>query len=160
MKRFSLLLVLVSIISICFMLGGCSEKPTESKGFVEMIVFQSYRDGNWEAYAMNTNGRRQTNLTNNYLDDIYPCLSPDGGKIAFSRNGEVYVMYANGSRQTNLINSPGDDWCPCWSPDGGKIAFQSYRDGNWEIYVMNADGSGQTNLTNSPGQDVCPSWGR
>ena len=83
---------------------------------------------------------------------IRPAWSPDGRKIAFSRDGpgsndEIYVINADGSGQRRLTQSGRQ---PLWSPDGQKIAFRSKRNGNDDIYVMNPDGSGQRNLTRNP----------
>ncbi len=106
-------------------------------------------------------GSNQTRLTNNADIDEFPAWSPDGTKIAFSRNLDIYVMNAeDGSNQINISNNNAAlDTHPSWSPDGTKIAFASIRDGNFEIYVMNAeDGSNQTRLTNNNVIDRFPDW--
>ncbi|MBW2966499.1 DPP IV N-terminal domain-containing protein [Candidatus Woesearchaeota archaeon] len=118
------------------------------------VVFDSYRDGNREIYAINPDGTGETRLTNNSSRDYYPVWSPDGLKIAFisNRDGnqEIYVMNPDGTNQTRLTNNPVMDWTPAWSPDSSKIAFVSERDGNQEVYITNPDGTGQTRLTNDP----------
>lgn len=121
----------------------------------DKIVFCSQRNGPGEIFVMNPDGTGQTNLTNNSREDLDPCLSPDGTRIAFeswpsTNGGEIFVMNADGTGETNLTNNSSDDYDPYFSPDGKKIVFTSNRDGDWEIYLMNADGSGQTNLTRSP----------
>ena len=132
------------------------------------IAFTSTRDGNREIYVMNADGSEQTNISNDPAPDYQPSWSPDGTKIAFTRDAgdfgwyEVYVMNADGSEQTRLTNSgPNFDGDPSWSPDGTKIAFSSGRehDSYREIYVMNADGSEQTRLTNDLGYEDGPDWG-
>ena len=136
------------------------------------ITFISDRDGNYEIYVMDNDGKNQRRLTNNPKFDISPSWSPDGKRIVFmsDRDGhvidnipglpifEIYVMDADGGNQQNLTNDPKNDASPSWSPDGQRIAFSSDRDGNSEIYVMNADGSNQQNLTNSPDDNFHPSW--
>jgi Tol biopolymer transport system component len=130
------------------------------------IAFVSRRDGNFEIYTMNSDGSRQTRLTNaadacpdgNFdCGDQQPAWSPNGRKIVFTSdrdgNDEIYVMNADGTRQTRLTNSAGRDIKPKWSRNGRKIFFTSNRDGNPEIYVMNADGTGQVNLTRNPAED-------
>lgn len=131
------------------------------------VAFVSHRDGNFEIYTMNSDGSRQTRLTNAPdacpdgpfdCGDQQPAWSPNGRKIVFTseRDGdaEIYVMNADGTRQTRLTHSAGRDVNPKWSRNGRKIFFTSNRDGNPEIYVMNADGTGQINFTRNPAEDI------
>lgn len=84
------------------------------------IAFMSNRTGNWEIWAMNSDGSGQVNLTNHTAEDAQPSWSPDGKKIAFSsyRDGhwEIYVMNADGSNQTRLTHTEGNAVLPVWAP--------------------------------------------
>ena len=134
------------------------------------IAFMSDRDGNWEIYVMDIDGKNQRKLTNNRHDDGYPSWLPDGKRIVFTSkrdgNREIYVMDADGGNQLNLTNNRwSDDEYPSWSPDGKRIAFVSDRDKKVknflitsEIYVMDADGRNQQKLTNNPHTDGNPAW--
>lgn len=150
--------MLLTIILTVLVLGTSLAAP-ENDG---RIVFQSNRDGNWEIYVMDADGRNQKRLTNEPATDERPSWSPDGTKIAFGSqrggNTDIYVMNANGGGLKRLTTDPGDDYAPQWSPDGTKITFRSSRDGNKEVYVMNADGSGQTNISNNRADDHGPIW--
>ncbi len=70
--------------------------------------------------------------------DQMPEWSPDGTKIAFSRDtgnqGLIAVMNADGTGITPLTDDDGNT-CPTWSPDGTKIA---YSDGPGDIVIIDA----------------------
>ena len=143
--------------------GTASAAAAVAAGGSGKIAYVSDRDGNFEIYAMNSDGSGQTRLTNNPAEDVEPDWSPDGSKIAFfsNRDGnhEIYVMDADGSNQTRLTDNIDLDEGPAWSPDGTRIAYHSrIGEGNWEIYVMNADGSNQTRLTFNLTRDTAPAW--
>ena len=85
------------------------------------IAFSSYRDGNFEIYAMNADGSAPANLTNYPVVGWAPSWSPDGKGIAFNSevragNNEIYVMNADGSGVTNLTNNPANDGDAAWGP--------------------------------------------
>lgn len=126
------------------------------------IVFQSYRDNNWEIYIANGDGTNQTRLTWNDAIDMQPRLNRGCTRIVFASrrtgNYEIFTMNADGSGLVQLTYNNTDDVNPTWSPDGTKIAFQTYRDGQAEVYIMNADGSGQSRLTQDRGYDGEPTW--
>ena len=134
------------------------------------IAFVSARDGNWQIYVMDADGKNQRRLTNNVWEDWFPSWSPDGERIVFNsrRDGnfrndfgitdEIYVMDADGSNQQRLTENLFDDRDPSWSPDGERIVFSSRGHGPDEIYVMDADGSNQRRLTENLFDDRDPSW--
>jgi len=84
-----------------------------------------------------------------------PVFSPDGTKIAFTREGEIYIMNVDGSDQIKLTNDKSYKERPVFSPDGSKIAFSSGTD-NSDIYVMDTNGSKQKRLTNNLIYDATP----
>lgn len=106
------------------------------------------------------------------LFNVGPRVSPDGGRILFSKamvgdaigpagmNYEVYVLTEATGECQRLTTQAGVDQPMAWSPDGRRILFFTDRDGNDEVYVMNDDGSAPMNLTNNPATDIQPVWSR
>jgi hypothetical protein len=126
------------------------------------LAFQSKRDGNYEIYTVDAEGRDPKNLTMHPGHDGEPAWSPDHTRIAFDsdRTGgfDIYVMNADGTGLAQVTTEPAPDGYPTWSPDGTRLAFTSFRDGNSEIYVMNADGTGARRLTKNLADDSRPVW--
>jgi TolB protein len=99
-----------------------------------------------------------------------PSISPDGRRIAFSRNTDIgvtsiYVMNVDGTGTVEvargLVFNPG----PVWSPNGCQIAYRAGHDQQvppW-IAIVNADGTGDRQVTPQPDPNdfpyyESPSW--
>lgn len=112
----------------------------------------------------------RTNLTRlptegapTYVYDDHAAVSPNGERIAFSRESnvegdkdpEIYVIDADRPEGPDnpalklTDNATYGDSHPDWSPNGKKIIYvrASVRTGNTDIFVMNANGTGKKNLT-------------
>ena len=107
------------------------------------ILFESYRDDNWDIFVMNADGSDVRNLTNTRdVHEMYPQASPDGTKICFLADVEkdgntirsVYYMNSDGSGRTLVAEKVRE---PCWSSDGSKIAYckQEFSKFNVTDYV-------------------------
>jgi dipeptidyl aminopeptidase/acylaminoacyl peptidase len=131
----------------------------------QRLAFLSFRDENFEIYAINLDGTGLTRLTDNPASDLTPAWSPDGSKIAFfsDRDGQLnlFVMESDGNHQIRLaqkIEAIDNRSAPAWSPDSQKIAFVANNPSEnlFEIYVINIDGSGLVQLTQ--GGAINPAW--
>ena len=124
------------------------------------IVFESKRDGDWEIFVVDIDGKNLKQLTNNDATDRNAEWSKNGIVFESKRDGnfEIYRMDPDGNNQVNLTNDPGLDGKPLWSPNGAKILFESRRDKNRELYVMDADGSNLKNLTKNSHKDTYGRW--
>jgi Tol biopolymer transport system component len=117
-----------------------------------------------DIWVINPDGTGQTNLTNTpTATEVDPSWSPDGNKIAYTREGDIWVMNADGTEQTNLTQSSEPDFSADWAPDGSQLVFVSEVPGKiistqFDILTMNADGTAPVNITNSDFDELDPSW--
>jgi Tol biopolymer transport system component len=109
------------------------------------LVFRSSRAGNVDLFAMDRDGGRVTQLTNDAARENFPVFSPSGDAIAFSSNRDgvvdrfgnrtfdnyVMALESDGSAGDvrRISNDPGQDSHPWYSPDGKWIVFTSERGG-------------------------------
>jgi Subtilase family/WD40-like Beta Propeller Repeat len=129
------------------------------------LTFASDEEGSERRlYVIESDGTGMRALPHSGPARDQPSWSPDGTRIAFTRNAgfeapfrAVAVADADGAHVTQLA-APGAG--PSWSPDGSKIAYAiaappSYQE---DIAVMAPDGSGTTVLTSHAGHDYAPAW--
>lgn len=126
------------------------------------VVFQSFRDGNWEIYRSNGDMTDVQRLTVNTSSDVRPRLSFNGQRIAFTSNRdgnyEIYTVNWDGSDLKRVTYSAANEGYPAWSPDGTEIAFVSDLSGNLDIFTMKVEGSNWRRLTTNALDDYAPAW--
>ena len=126
----------------------------------ERIVFTRYIVEGREAaapkiWAVEPEGSNLVQLTHGPRPDFLPAWSPDGTKIAFTRefrgSAEIFLMNADGSGVTQVTHDrAAHDQHPTWSPDGRRIAYTSHTESDQDLFVMNVDGSQPTRVTDGP----------
>jgi Tol biopolymer transport system component len=136
--------------------------------FMSDRVSATNPEGDHEIFVMNPDGSDKTQITFNAFDDEDPVWSPNGRRIAFTRDfdpvrgqfdDDLFTMRADGSREHRVTQSPGvQDLQAEWSPDGHTFAFLSDRDGDLELYTMDADGYNVQQLTFNDAFEFRPNW--
>ncbi len=90
------------------------------------IVFSRYlgsviSEEGWQLFKMHRNGSGEVRLTTDSSGtDLAAVFSPDGDKIAFTRDDDLWVMRADGSHQRRLTGGEGSgqnyEVAPDWRP--------------------------------------------
>ena len=93
------------------------------------IVFETYRDNNWELYKIDADGSHPVNLTRTpTVNELYPHVSPDGRKVCFVVDGrsgdqqrrDVYCMNLDGTGRTLVATNARE---PFWSSDAAAVVY-------------------------------------
>ena len=131
-SSFSLILFPLFLLFIpCF--PAFADKADDFKAqlreYPNRILFETYRDNNWEIFRMNADGSGVVNLTNTAdAHEMYPKASPDGTRICFvsdemvggKKIRSVYYMNADGTGRIKVAENGRQ---PCWSADSQTIVY-------------------------------------
>ena len=114
-----------------FQVSGSPQKPETKNQKSEIILIQLKSGG--DIMLINRDGSNLRQLTTG----IDPALSPDGGKIAFTRwdntqQGSVWTINRDGSEEKAIIGGSKQVKSPSWSPDSQRIAVNFQEGGALE----------------------------
>ena len=141
---------------------------------LDRLLFDSNRSGNYEIYAMRTNGSAEKQLTDDTrYDSWWPRLSPDRKRVLFYRTPagtydhgydktSLWMMSANGGHVTELLPSGAYGWIVQghaeWAPDGQQLAMFGGARISPQIYVTDVLGHHPVRITHRGGTNIDPSW--
>jgi TolB protein len=132
--------------------------------FIVFVQGLNYITRLWEIYRMDADGKNVQQISDGTGVSYAPQLSPDGGRIVFSKglaqDGDLFIMQANGNGVRQLTQTQANERLPIWSPDGTHILFQTYIDPTLPraLEIMNADGTGRRRLADDSAFNALPSW--
>ena len=147
-------------------IGGFNEVGVAAAGHGPIARFgpgapRGWRPGGTEL-LVESGGATFVEASNNaqlaYVNGISATWSPDGGRIAYLRDGSLYVSDSTAAHERQLFgqtNRPSADGAgPVWSPDGSEIVLATAQG----LRVVQADGSGSRIVFGVTTDAVNPSW--
>ena len=116
------------------------------------IAFTSTRDGDFNLYVMDADGKNARQLTRHQGKYAYcACWSPDGKRIVYSlrdQNKLVAMLLDPNTGSERVLAE--NVWDPAWSPDGKQIAFTKFTDTGYKIHTMDADALNERDIGTDP----------
>ncbi|MFO0808818.1 MAG: hypothetical protein U0746_09365 [Gemmataceae bacterium] len=116
------------------------------------LLLTSVRTGDTEVFVADPETGDMTNLSRSPgTEDRYPCWSPDGKRVAFTRDRgdhkDLWVMDADGKNQRVLVSRAAACYMPSWqaTPGGERIVFGMHGT-KPEMASIRPDGSDLTVL--------------
>lgn len=100
----------------------------------DLIVYQSFSEGQWDIWVMNADGTAHRNVTNGVGDKTDATFSPDGEWVVYSyqepeeEGANLYIIPVFGGDPIRVTRYEGYDGAASWSPDGDRIVFESCPD--------------------------------
>src|SRR5579862_2024852 len=135
-------------------LGGTSLLGTK-------IYFVSNRTGHKEIWVMEPDGSNRRQISHLNSLSIFPAVSPDGTKIAFTSfahgNPAIFILSTDTGRRLPFYNQVASvNETPDFTPDGKQLLYASSASGWAQIYIANLDGSNLRRISSTRALEVEP----
>lgn len=111
-----------------FLSGIPATEPTFSSDG-KWVVYRLFLDVT--AWRSHSDGSDRLQLTSPEMNAVWPYVSPDATKVAFSSGGHIFLMDMNGSKPEKIVDKGGSS---LWSPDCTRLVFDS--DDGMQIYDL------------------------
>jgi TolB protein len=125
-------------------------KPGDLAG--HQLLVTSVRTGDTEVFVVDPDTGDMVNLSRSpKTEDRYPCWSPDGKRVAFTRDRDEFkdllVMDADGRNQRMIVTGKFTCYMPSWqvTPGGERIVFGRHG-AKPEMASVKPDGGDLTTL--------------
>jgi Tol biopolymer transport system component len=136
--------------------GGGQRRLTDDPAFPpdwapdgERLLYlrEARSGGNPRLYVINADGSGRRRIGNAQVWGRSARWSPDGTRIALSKQDAVWVVNADGSGLRRIRQSAAD---PFWTPDGRHLVFTAYGSGATPPELRRIDLDGRNEITLRP----------
>ena len=153
------------IEELCLTQNKASDRYASFSPDGQKILFESDRDGDWNIYLMDADGKNQQALTRHDSTDRRPSWHPSGKKILFesNRGGKMglYTLHLKSKKINTLAHGDqaGIPIFASYSPNGKQIALSlQYSDTKIGILLLNKKGKLIRPLMDNNWRNVYPRW--
>jgi TolB protein len=128
----------------------------------EAIVFESNRDGHWQIYSMDIDGKNQRRVINSVSNDRRPTWHPYQNMILFEsdRNGvsDLFTFDLDTKELTKVpIPLKGNKSFAQFAPNGKELIFNyKITDDNYNIYMISNNGKRLKTIVNNAYANMYP----
>jgi TolB protein len=125
----------------------------------------------YDLWIMNVDGSNKHQLTTFVGGELWPSVSPQGTRVAFTGNFldgkfHLFTMRLDGTDVRQITSDVLEDWAPDWSPSGNDIVFSretprpdTPAGADEDTYTIHSDGTGLHQISGDPNRtEVFPVW--
>lgn len=135
----------------------------------DRIVWQDYRNGNWDIYMYNLSTSKEVQITTNESDQVAPAIYGDKIIWADDRHGtddaaDIYMFDLSSLTEVQVATNVSfkkfiDGSSKIFAIYGDWLVWQDYRNGdnNWDIYMYNLSSSNEIQITTNKSNQMNPS---
>ncbi len=137
-----------NLVQVSFINEGASFDPAVDPAGKRLVFASTMHQSGSNLYIQTVGGSTITQLTADPADDVMPCFSPRGDRIAFSSNRggnwDIYIVGVDGGPPVQFTNDTDHELHPTWSPDGRYIAYCKFnsQSSRWEIWTVDVENPG------------------
>jgi Tol biopolymer transport system component len=120
------------------------------------IVFSANKNGHYELYVMDDNGKNIIQMTTSPEDNMDPVWAPDGRSIVFAKRVKkligkqlsVWTLDLSSKQESRTIPEfPGPNILPTLSPSAPLLAFTGGRTIGWDVFLCDLNSRKYRGLT-------------
>jgi Tol biopolymer transport system component len=149
-------LVGVLCLIVVGLVATCSAAAASDHDEGRIVWASSYGDGRLNLWSISPDGIGRARITSSFEQALFPSISPDGTRIAFSSmdTGVWYVYLVNMSGTGLVRFTTFSSAVPHWSPDGLRLVFNSDHDDEPkdtpDLWGMDLDGTNLVEYIDRP----------
>ncbi len=116
----------------------------------DLIVWDDYRNGNWDVYLYDLSTGTERRVTTNSANQTSPAVSADRIVWEDDRNGnlDIYMYDLSAGKEVRITDETASQWHPVI--DGDRIVWYDVRGADLDLYLYDIASGTETRISCSP----------